>query len=107
MPSENIQTSNATRTNKSARTNQRKSSRDTMSLGTTVNQNKDSSSAEVTAVCQSRQPEDESTNATDIILVAVLRVFAARGRAIREEQAKREIARPGSVPGEQESSATK
>ena len=68
----------------------------------TSNSDADRSSPEQAADCQIEQPEGASTDATDAILTAVLRVFAARGRAIREERARREMLQPESVRADQE-----
>lgn len=68
----------------------------------TTDSHADRSLSERVADVQIEQPEYVSTDATDAILAAVLRVFAARGRAIREECARRGIVRPESVSADQD-----
>lgn len=63
------------------------------------------SSSERVTDGQIEQPECAAPDATDEILVAVIRVFAARGRAIREERARRGKVCPESVPADQDNAS--
>ncbi len=77
----------------------------TNDVGQTTNNNiVDRAPQEQLAEYESRQPEGTSTDETVDILADVLRVFAARGRAIREERARRNMLQLESVPAVQENS---
>jgi hypothetical protein len=68
-------------------------------------------SANAASISAAKSPDTVSAQDTDAILTACLRVFAARGRAIREERAKLKAARllganAPNVLGDQEAGST-